>query len=413
MPRPKRPPFGEGLDYVTCRLCRREFRAITASHLVRRHGADPEHPILEYKVCHSNAPTRSRETMILQRRALAAHFERIGRRWTVKRILRAIASRKATGRPLHYAAVLHSDLPLLKAADRFFGSWKAALARAGIRYESVRRTRRWTHGGILAAIRALGQPLRFHETQKIDGGLAAVAVVRFGSWKKACSAAGVELPRAWLPWVWSREKVISEIKRRARLGRSLTALALRREHLSGLLTAALREFGTWRRALDAARVEHQDHRRRPRKWTREIVLAALRSHADARGIVHWSRTRRRLGGIERAASKLFGSIETALREAGCFPRQRLFNQEELVALLRRIRKTHGYLSRSLVQQATRPGYDNPASAIQRIFGGIAQAKAAVGATENAARLAAFAREARRRSLDGLPAVRGKRRRGRA
>lgn len=210
------------------------------SHLVRRHGADSEHPILEYKVRHSNAPTRSREMMILQLRALAAHFERIGRRWTVKRILRAIASRKAAGRPLHYAAVLHSDLPLLKVADRFLGSWKTALARAGIRYETIRRTRRWTRGGIMAAIRALGRPFRLHEMYKVDGGLAAAAVLRFGSWKKACSAAGVEFPRAWLPRVWPRERVISEIKRRVRLGRPLTVLALRRECLSGLVTAAWR-----------------------------------------------------------------------------------------------------------------------------------------------------------------------------
>jgi hypothetical protein len=37
-------------DHVTCRYCRKEFKAVTARHLHRIHGYKGKHPILEYKV---------------------------------------------------------------------------------------------------------------------------------------------------------------------------------------------------------------------------------------------------------------------------------------------------------------------------------------------------------------------------
>lgn len=393
MQRPKRPPSGEGIDHVTCRLCGRAYRVISMSHLHRRHGWDPEHPILEYQARFPAHSTRSRETKRLQRRTLAEHFERLGRRWTRDRVRSEIRRRRTQGRALSYRAVLEEGAGLPDAATRFFGSWERAITSVGIRYETVRRTRRWTRAKVLSAIRALGRPLLEHHARRTDSGLVAAAVMHFGSWKKACSAAGVELPRSWPAWIWPRKKVISELRRRAKRGQPLTLLGLQRERLSGIITAALREFGTWRRALEASGVPCRDHRSQPRRWTREAILAAIRSHANPEGLVHWSRFREKFPGIERAAIKIFGSAQAAIRETGCHPRQRLHTRKELLALLKHLRKTHGYVSTGLLRHTPRPGFDHPSSALKRIFGGIESAKAAIGATENAARIVALAREA--------------------
>ena len=381
------------VESVTCRLCGRDFRALISSHLFRKHGYDPEHPVLDYGAVFADAPTRSRDTVRAHRRGLANHFERIGRRWTPARIRRAIRSRRTERRPLNYIDVFRTDPSLVKAARRIHGSWGAALEREGIRYEDVRLWRRWTREGVLKAIRALPRPLRGHDVRQVDAGLGYGAARLFGTWNKACQAAGVALPPPWPAWIWPRERVIAELRRRTTPGQPLTLDALKRGHLWGLISATHREFGTWRKALDAAGVPYRDRRSDPRRWTREAVLAALRSQADSHRVVHWSRIRRNLGGIERSATKLFGSLKTALREAGCNPRQRLHTREELLTLLKRLRKTHGYVSTGLLRRVRRPGFDHPRSALQRIFGGIDRAKAAIGATENALSFAAKAREA--------------------
>ena len=78
-----------------------------------------------------------------------------------------------------------------------FGSWAAAVAAAGIDYDSVCRTRRWTRQSIVETIRKLhseGKPVNNSSMRRMGyRGLmeAASRESNFGSWAAAIEAAGL------------------------------------------------------------------------------------------------------------------------------------------------------------------------------------------------------------------------------
>ena len=122
-------------------------------------------------------------------------------------ILRLYAAKEE----LNYGSVQQNHLKLLRAATRYFGSWKDAIEFAGLNYDEIRRYRVWSEDKILAKIRKYhteGKDLSWrHVSTQLDPPLAAAAIrsSRFGSWQKALEEAGLggHLP-AIAQWVTSR-----------------------------------------------------------------------------------------------------------------------------------------------------------------------------------------------------------------
>jgi molybdenum-dependent DNA-binding transcriptional regulator ModE len=398
MPRVQPGTSGEGTEHVTCRLCRWTFRTISASHLVRKHGFDPEHPIEEYKARFRVRRWRCSRTQAKLTRSIHAHLERVGRRWTRQRVIRELRDLWDRGEALNTAALRKRRLNLLEAAVRRFGSLARAVERAGIAYDQVRRNKVPSRENVLRELRALGGYRHESNLRESDSGLVAAARIRFGSWKAAMRTAGFGPPPPRPPRKWTREAILLALRDRAGRGLPL-GYSLAQRDASGLVDAAVREFGGWPAARRAAGVSYRDPRHEIRRWTRQAILDALRGKADSDGVLHWSLAKRKLGGIEPAAIKEFGSIKAAIRAAGCRPPKLLHLKSAIVRLLREVRRRYGYVSADLVRQAERPGYDNPLSAVRRHFGGIGAAKAAIRARENASSTAAKARWARIRGMD--------------
>ncbi len=88
----------------------------------------------------------------------------------------------------------HSALYL--RACKVFGSWRSALEASGIDYESSRNNKKWTRQRIMSEIKRLSEgagSLRPSVLRK--GGMTALvsaADYHFGSWKKAVESSGVE-----------------------------------------------------------------------------------------------------------------------------------------------------------------------------------------------------------------------------
>ena len=191
-----------------------------------------------------------------------ARNKSIVRKWSQQAIIEEILRRYGAQEDLSYSGVTRDHLPLLRAATRVFGTWEAAIERAGLNYEEIRKYRVWTNERILARIRQLhaeGADLSWrHVAMHLDPGLAAAATKKshFGSWKAALEQAGLDYSQIRRYLDWSEEEVIRRLRDRHREGKPLNAKTMERENVS-LITAARRRFPSWDRALSAAGLDYR------------------------------------------------------------------------------------------------------------------------------------------------------------
>jgi hypothetical protein len=248
-PRPKRRRRGgEGVDHVTCRLCGRAYRAIAWFHLVRKHGLDPDHPILEYCRRFRLKHWRSLETRRKAKRSYTAAMEARGRHWNGERVLREIRARDRAGRGLSAKAVDREHPTLYVEARRFLGSWYAAVARAGVEPDRVRIRLRWSPELVVQKIReesARGRSLRQSDVNRRFSALVNAARRHHGGWRAALRAAGVDPNQVDPRRRWNRARVIQAVRRMNPL---VNARDLSKTD-PGLCHAVYRYVGSWPRAV--------------------------------------------------------------------------------------------------------------------------------------------------------------------
>jgi len=166
------------------------------------------------------------------------------------------------GADLNYADIAQHHMALLRAATRYFGSWKAAVEHAGLDYEEIRRYKTWTKERILERIRELHQQgidLSWrHVSTQVDPQLAAAATKRkhFGSWKNAIQAAGLDYGGIRRYRQWDEQSVIDRVRQLHAEGRDLNAKSVEELDIT-LITAARRRFESWDKALTAAGLDYR------------------------------------------------------------------------------------------------------------------------------------------------------------
>lgn len=304
------------VEAIECGLCRRLFRAITNTHLVRVHAFDPEHPIEEYKARFGLERAECLETRESQIRSYRETLERQGRLWTPERVLAEILGRARRGAALSHSAASREHPLLVWEAARHFGSWRAALAAAGLDPERFALRRRWSRERLLAELRRLetsGVPLREIDCARHVRGLTQAARRLFGGWDQALAAAGLKRPprRTLRHGAWTPERVLAELRELApNAPRARQALRIR----PALVRAAWKFWGSWARALQAAGGQPPEPPRR--KWTRESILQEIRRRAQAGEPLQARRVAASCGGLWAAARREFGTWVAALRWAG-------------------------------------------------------------------------------------------------
>ena len=242
--------------------------------------------------------------------------------WDKPRILKELKRLARGGADLSYNALARKRQALLSAAAYHFGSYRKAVERAGIDYAEVTRRPRWTKPRIIALIKKAkrsGEDLHWSAvTRRRDElGRAAFASLQprlFGRWDRALHAAGLDADEVSIYRTWDRNTVVFELRARAADHEPLNSGALQQED-SGLHAAAVRHFGSYDRALRAAKVDPDKVRRR-RRWTKSQVLAALRSAARDGSHLSDSSVRREHPALYGAAVRLFGAFTTARKSAG-------------------------------------------------------------------------------------------------
>jgi hypothetical protein len=183
------------------------------------------------------------------------------RKWSKQSIADEIVRMHKADEDLNYATIAQNQVALLRAATRYFGSWRAAVEHAGLNYEDIRKYKTWTRDRILERIQELnaeGQDLSWrHVSTQIDPQLAAAATKRkhFGSWRNAIQAAGLQYSDIRRYREWDEQAVIDRLKALHEEGKDLNAKSMEELDIT-LITAARRRFDSWDKALTAAGLDY-------------------------------------------------------------------------------------------------------------------------------------------------------------
>jgi hypothetical protein len=184
------------------------------------------------------------------------------RKWDGDVIVREILCRYQARQDLSHAGVSEDNPALLRAAQRYFGSWRAAIEFAGLNYEEIRRYKVWTKDRIIERIRELhqqGKDLSWgHVSLRLDPALAASATKKchFGSWRAALEQAGLDYEQIRRYQDWNHEKVLTQMHELYERGERLNAKRMAQEEIR-LITAARRRFSSWERTLSEAGLDYR------------------------------------------------------------------------------------------------------------------------------------------------------------
>jgi hypothetical protein len=184
------------------------------------------------------------------------------RKWSKDTIANQIREMFENSEDLNYAQIAQDQVALLRAATRYFGSWRSAIEYAGLDYDDIRRYKSWTKTRILDRIRELhgrGEDLSWrHVSTVVDPQLAAAATKRkhFGSWKAAVSEAGLDYGTIRRYREWDAETITNRVNELHSMGIDLNAKSMEEYDIT-LITAARRRFDSWDKALTAAGLDYK------------------------------------------------------------------------------------------------------------------------------------------------------------
>jgi hypothetical protein len=119
--------------------------------------------------------------------------------------------------------------------------------------------------------------------------------------------------------IWTREKIVEQIKRLHKAGRDLSYNRLARTS-QALLSAAAYHFKSYREAIETAGINYDDVVRRPR-WTKQQIIVLIKTAKKKKQDLHWSAVTRRRDELGKAAfaslqPRLFGKWSRALQASG-------------------------------------------------------------------------------------------------
>jgi hypothetical protein len=197
-------------------------------------------------------------------------------RWTKNAILQKLRQLHRAGKDLAYTRLARKEQRLLSAAAYHFGSYRAAVARAGVDYGQILRRPFWTRQRVISLIKAARRKeidLNWAAVTARGDELARAAFASlqkrlFGSWARALHAAGLHADEVNLYHSWDRHTVAYELRARLADGESVASGAVQREN-PALHAAAIRYFVDYDRALRAARINPWNVRLRARKKPRK------------------------------------------------------------------------------------------------------------------------------------------------
>ncbi len=143
----------------------------------------------------------------------------------------------------YYYATTYPDV--YAAAEREFGSWKDAIEACGLDYDKIRKYKSWSRQAVISEIKRAyeeGEPINSQHVQNNNKALYMAAVKRFRSWGQAVKLAGIDYDKVRLRRSMTKAQVKKEILElfRKRIDLSYTNM---RENYQYLLAAGMKKLG--------------------------------------------------------------------------------------------------------------------------------------------------------------------------
>jgi hypothetical protein len=204
------------------------------------------------------------------------------RSWSKIKIVEEVARRAQSGMSIKGFDVSKKDRGLYLAAMRFFGKNGLAKARVLAGFDPVDPLpwTIWTKESVCREIRRLNDSnvdLSTISMQKstYSNVLSAGRKV-FGCWRRAIWASGLSytsIKKARMKW-WTRARVLLRISSLERQGIRLSCKDTQRKH-GDLFGAAIKHFGHWDSAVEAAGISYRVHCRTwsTKAWLRKMTNA--------------------------------------------------------------------------------------------------------------------------------------------
>ena len=195
-------------------------------------------------------------------------------------MIKAILERAAKGESIKGGVVCIVDSGLYNATRSYFGKkgWAKARVAAGFPAYDPRPNLKWTQDTVCAEIQRLWRidvPLnyRFLLTRSKYGYIRWAAQNVFGSWRSAVEAAGYNYDEICIEpsIIWDRTTVVDAIRSLELDGVRLSSKSIQKTW-GALFAGAVRVFGYWGTAVEAAGVPYQQH---CRVWSTKAWLRRM------------------------------------------------------------------------------------------------------------------------------------------
>lgn len=199
-------------------------------------------------------------------------------KWSKELVVEKIKELKAKGEPLDLSAIRKKHFILLYPTYRYIGSWKKAITLAGLNYAEIRKNIQWSAEMVKKRIRNLRRQrisLIPSVVRKYDRKLLGAAKRYFGSWPEAIRAVGINPNKVLGVKKWEKEKVLKGIQLLKKMGVKINTTTEIRKIYRPLHSAAIRFFGSWRKAVTTAGIDPNKilpHR----KWDKEEIIKAIK-----------------------------------------------------------------------------------------------------------------------------------------
>lgn len=343
--KPKRPHAGAraaarhshtdaGPDRIVCLLCGETYRVVSYWHLKRIHGFEGDHPVHDYKEMFGLRVAACEEFCDRSREVQIEYHTREGRHLTRSQVLKRIRELAGRGRPLARARV-HTGLS--DAGIRIFGSWDDALRAAGEDPLDHRLLGGWTRESILVRVKEVAQdaPMGDRRAFLEQPRLYALAMREFGSWSRALEAAGHDPTDHRDERYWTLDQAEAWVRDRHKAGASFRASATP----GGVTQFVARETGqTWVEFVESLGIPYPPYARRE-PWTDAEVIEKIRARSQRGAQLNMKHIiEDGDNALVRQAGLRFGSWDAALSAAGVDPNQvrlkRPWTREDVVEAIR-------------------------------------------------------------------------------
>jgi len=244
---------------------------------------------------------------------MEAHWEKRGQHWTRSRLIAEIRRHHRAGVPLRITV---APVKLVRAGQRLFGSWKAAVEKAGLHYDDLLLLRRWSREKVIEMIQKLagdGVPINGTHIRRRYPFLFAAAIVQFpSSWGKALRAAGFDPDEhKKRRGRWDKQKAEDWVRKRVENRRSI----LVRDVPGDLKDFAQYHIdGGWSGFVESLGIPYPG--KKDRRWTKELVLNEIRRWDSNGQAMHYSAMKRQDSNLLKKAIIFYGSWDRARTAAG-------------------------------------------------------------------------------------------------